>query len=318
MQNSSSGSGGVLKRERVREHLLGLIEVRRPGDAIPSERTLSAELGVSRPTLRAAVDELVATGQLVREHGRGMFVAPAKITQELVSDDAAFVVPRAAGTWSSRLLQLDTIRAGARIGRKLRVSPAAEVVYIARLRLVDGSPMAIEHLHIPAELVPTLTPQELEAGDLYDHLREHHHVHVDQAVQSIEPTVINEAEAAVLDIPVLSPALLIERLTTDTAGLPSSTCTPSTGATATASSPGWRSGPPARIRRRRATTRGSLRGTSRTATSSPRRRGGRPLNESRRRAAERSGRAGGRPEDAPVTHSGALGVHSLTLRGGWG
>ncbi|WEH43144.1 GntR family transcriptional regulator [Streptomyces sp. AM 2-1-1] len=220
MQNSSSGSGGVLKRERVREHLLGLIEVRRPGDAIPSERTLSAELGVSRPTLRAAVDELVATGQLVREHGRGMFVAPAKITQELVSDDAAFVVPRAAGTWSSRLLQLDTIRAGARIGRKLRVSPAAEVVYIARLRLVDGSPMAIEHLHIPAELVPTLTPQELEAGDLYDHLREHHHVHVDQAVQSIEPTVINEAEAAVLDIPVLSPALLIERLTTDTAGRP--------------------------------------------------------------------------------------------------
>lgn len=220
MQNSSSGSGGVLKRERVREHLLGLIEVRRSGDAIPSERTLSAELGVSRPTLRAAVDELVATGQLVREHGRGMFVAPAKITQELVSDDAAFVVPRAAGTWSSRLLQLDTIRAGARIGRKLRVSPAAEVVYIARLRLVDGSPMAIEHLHIPAELVPSLTPQELEAGDLYDHLREHHHVHVDQAVQSIEPTVINEAEAAVLDIPVLSPALLIERLTTDTAGRP--------------------------------------------------------------------------------------------------
>ncbi|MGW0857424.1 GntR family transcriptional regulator [Streptomyces sp. NPDC002690] len=220
MQNSSSGSGGVLKRERVREHLLGLIEVRRPGDAIPSERTLSAELGVSRPTLRAAVDELVATGQLVREHGRGMFVAPAKITQELVSDDAAFVVPRAAGVWSSRLLQLDTIRAGARIGRKLRVSPAAEVVYIARLRLVDGSPMAIEHLHIPAELVPSLTPQELEAGDLYDHLREHHHVHVDQAVQSIEPTVINEAEAAVLDMPVLSPALLIERLTTDTAGRP--------------------------------------------------------------------------------------------------
>ncbi|MFD6424891.1 GntR family transcriptional regulator [Streptomyces sp. NPDC060198] len=220
MQSSSSGSGGVLKRERVREHLLGLIEVRRPGDAIPSERTLSAELGVSRPTLRAAVDELVATGQLVREHGRGMFVAPAKITQELVSDDAAFVVPRAAGTWSSRLLQLDTIRAGARIGRKLRVSPAAEVVYIARLRLVDGSPMAIEHLHIPAELVPSLTPQELEAGDLYDHLREHHHVHVDQAVQSIEPTVINEAEAAVLDMPVLSPALLIERLTTDTAGRP--------------------------------------------------------------------------------------------------
>ncbi|MFD3440419.1 GntR family transcriptional regulator [Streptomyces sp. NPDC058685] len=215
-----STSGAVLKRERVREFLLALVEDRRPGDAIPSERTLSAELGVSRPTLRAAVDELVATGQLVRQHGRGMFVAPAKITQELVSDDAAFAVPRAAGTWSSTVLELATIRAGARIGRKLRISPAAELVYIARLRLVDGAPMAIEHLHIPAGLVPTLTPLELEAGDLYDHLREHHRVFVNEAVQSIEPTVVNEAEAAVLDVPVLSPALLVERLTTDTAGNP--------------------------------------------------------------------------------------------------
>ncbi|KIF71466.1 GntR family transcriptional regulator [Streptomyces sp. AcH 505] len=217
---SGSSGGGVLKRERVREHLLGLIEAGSPGDAIPSERTLCAELGVSRPTLRMAVDELVATGQLVREHGRGMFVAPAKITQELTSDDTAFVVPRASGAWSSRILERATIQAGARIGRKLRVSPAAELIYIARLRLVDGAPIAIEHLHIPAELAPALTPQELEAGDLYDHLREHHQLSVHEATQSIEPTVVNEAEAAVLDVPVLSPALLIERLTLDTSGRP--------------------------------------------------------------------------------------------------
>ncbi|WP_329116637.1 GntR family transcriptional regulator [Streptomyces sp. NBC_01465] len=213
-------SGAVLKRERVREHLLGLIETCRPGDAIPSERTLCAALGVSRPTLRAAVDELVATGQLVRQHGRGMFVAPAKITQELVSDDATVAVPLANGHWSSRLLEFSTVQAGARIGRRLRMSPADELVYIARLRLVDEAPMAIEHLHIPARLVPGLSAQELEAGDLYVHLREQHGVFVHEAVQSIEPTVVNEAEAAVLEVPVLSPALLIERLTTDRSGQP--------------------------------------------------------------------------------------------------
>ncbi|MEV0848217.1 GntR family transcriptional regulator [Streptomyces sp. NPDC049954] len=217
---TSSSSGAVPKRERVREFLLSLIESRGAGEAIPSERTLSAELGVSRPTLRAAVDELVATGALVREHGRGMFVAPAKITQELVSDDTTLSVPAAQGTWSSRVLEQSTIQAGARIGRRLRLSPAARLVYIARLRLVDGLPMAIEHLHIPQELVPGLTPPELEAGDLYEHLREHHDVHVHEATQSIEPTVVNEAEAEVLDVPVLSPALLIERLTTDSSGRP--------------------------------------------------------------------------------------------------
>ncbi|QXE38855.1 GntR family transcriptional regulator [Streptomyces sp. GMY02] len=217
---SGGSSGAVLKRERVREHLLGLIEAGSPGDAIPSERALCAELGVSRPTLRTAVDELVATGQLVREHGRGMFVAPAKITQELTPEDTAFVVPRASGTWSSRILERTTFRAGARIGRKLRVSPAAELIYIARLRLVDGSPIAIEHLHIPAELAPALTPQELESGELYDHLREHHQLSVHEATQSIEPTVVSESEAEVLGVPVLSPALLIERLTLDTSGRP--------------------------------------------------------------------------------------------------
>lgn len=217
----SGSSGAMLKRERVREHLLGLIEAGRPGDPIPSERALCAELGVSRPTLRAVVDELVATGLLSREQGRGTFVAPAKITQELASRVTAFAVPSASGSWSSRILERATIKAGARIGRRLRISPAAEVVYIARLRLVDGAPMAVEHLHFTASLVPaSLTTEELEAGDLYEHLREHHGVTVREATQSIEPTVVNETEAEVLDVPVLSPALLIERLTTDTSGHP--------------------------------------------------------------------------------------------------
>ncbi|MFJ3667018.1 GntR family transcriptional regulator [Streptomyces sp. NPDC090106] len=212
--------GAVLKRERVRDFLLGLVESRRPGDPIPSERALCARLEVSRPTLRAAVDELVAAGQLVREHGRGMFVAPEKITQELVSDERSMTLPQAAGAWSSRLLEFTTVPAGARVGRKLRISPAAEIVYVARLRLVDGAPMAIEHLHIKAGLVPALSAEELEAGDLYEHLRRQHGVHVREAVQAIEPTVVTRAEAELLDVPELSPALLFERLTSDTGGQP--------------------------------------------------------------------------------------------------
>lgn len=212
--------GAVLKRERVRGFILELMESRSPGDPIPSERSLCAELSVSRPTLRAAVDELVAAGVLVREHGRGMFVAAAKITQELVSDQRPMSVPQAAGTWSSRLLEFTTVPAGARVGRKLRVSPAADIFYVGRLRLVDGAPMAIEHLHIPAALVPELTARELESGHLYEHLRTRHGVAVQEAVQSIEPTVVTRAEADVLDVPELSPALLFERLTTDTGQRP--------------------------------------------------------------------------------------------------
>ncbi|MGA5383135.1 GntR family transcriptional regulator [Streptomyces pseudogriseolus] len=215
-----AASGAVLKRERVRDALLELIEARRPGDAVPSERTLCAQLGVSRPTVRAAVDELVVVGLLVREHGRGMFVAAEKITQELVAGSGALTVPQARGVWTSRVLELRTLPAGARVGRRLRVSPAATIRYAARLRLVDGAPMAIEHLHLPAALVPGLTGVELEQGDLYEHFRDRHGVRVAEAVQSVEPTVVTRAEADLLDVPELSPALLFERLTTDTAGRP--------------------------------------------------------------------------------------------------
>ncbi|MEV0119677.1 GntR family transcriptional regulator [Streptomyces sp. NPDC050844] len=219
MNHQRTTPGGMLKRERVREVLLDLIETRRPGDAIPSERTLCADLGVSRPTLRAAVDDLVTSGLLVREHGRGMFVAPAKVTQELISASRPLSAPQAPGGWSSRVVEFRTVRAGARIGRKLHVSPAAEIVYVARLRLVDGEPIALEHLHIPAALTPGLTPEQMESG-FYAHLREVRHIRPAHAVQSIEPTVVTEAEARLLGVPELSPALLFDRITTDTEGRP--------------------------------------------------------------------------------------------------
>ncbi|MEU5915194.1 GntR family transcriptional regulator [Streptomyces sp. NPDC004288] len=203
-----------LKRARVREHLLAVIDGRRPGDAIPSERTLCAALEVSRPTLRAAVDELVATGLLVREHGRGMFVAPAKITQELVADDHPASAPRSPGGWTSTVLELRTTRAGARIGRKLAISPAAELVHVTRLRHVDGAPIALEQLHVPADLVPGLTAADMEGG-FYAHLRERRGIRPAHAVQSIEPTVLSEEEAVLLEVPVLSPALLFDRITSD-------------------------------------------------------------------------------------------------------
>src|SRR5918995_4602263 len=74
---------GMTKQATTRDLVLDLIEQLTVGDAIPSERQLSSDFGVSRLTVRAALDDLVREGYLVRRHGSGTFVSEPKIAQEL-------------------------------------------------------------------------------------------------------------------------------------------------------------------------------------------------------------------------------------------
>src|SRR6478735_8860003 len=71
------------KQSETRNRILDLIEQLGVGDAIPSERQLCTDLGVSRLTVRAALDDLVRDGMLIRRHGSGTFVSEPKIAQEL-------------------------------------------------------------------------------------------------------------------------------------------------------------------------------------------------------------------------------------------
>src|SRR5262249_21472340 len=122
------------------------------------------------------------------------------------------------GVWTSRTVDFTRINAGARIGRRLRLSPGAPVLRITRLRLVDGSPMSVDTVCVPEVLVPRLTAEDLEKHSFYQLLASRYGIEVDEAVQSIEPTVTDETESALLDVPLHFPALLFERTTTDAAG----------------------------------------------------------------------------------------------------
>src|SRR3954470_5486613 len=94
-----------MKRVRVRDQLRQLIEDRPPGELIPSERDLSEQFGVSRPTLRAAIEDLARDGLLVRHHGRGTFTKTIPQQRELAptADAAGFTAPPADGNWHSRV-----------------------------------------------------------------------------------------------------------------------------------------------------------------------------------------------------------------------
>jgi GntR family transcriptional regulator len=208
----------MTKQRETRERVLELIEPLSVGDAIPSERQLGVDLSVSRLTVRAALDELVREGYLVRRRGAGTFVAEPKVAKGIditsFSDDM-----RARGlTPGSRTLDMREIPAGARLGRILHVSPSESVLAVKRLRLADGEPMAIELLHTRLSLVPGLTAAELETNSFYDLLGDRYGISIVGGTQTVEPTVTNEEESAALGVPLHSPALLFERVTRSTEG----------------------------------------------------------------------------------------------------
>jgi GntR family transcriptional regulator len=204
----------VTKQSHTRRQVLDLIHRLGVGTAIPSERQLSSDLGVSRLTVRAALDELAREGYLVRRRGSGTYVQQPKISQELTITSFSEDMRRRGMVPGSRTLSMTTILAGARLGRFLQVSPSERILVIKRLRLADGESMAIETLHLPEVLMPGLSAKDL-SGSFYELLHERYGIVIAAGTQAIEPTVTNEEESAALGVPLHSPAFLFERTSLD-------------------------------------------------------------------------------------------------------
>jgi GntR family transcriptional regulator len=215
---SATSERGTTKQSETRNQVLDLVEKLAVGDAIPSERQLSADLGVSRPTVRAALDELVREGQLVRRQGSGTFVSAPKIAQELTMTSFTEDMRRRGMVPASRTLDIRRTQAGAHLGRHLHVSPSEVVVVIERLRLADRETMAIETLHVAERLVPGLSAADLEQSSFYELLEGRYGIVIVGGEQTIEPTVTSEHESAALGVPLHSPAFVFERTTNDEDG----------------------------------------------------------------------------------------------------
>ena len=215
---SASTRQRMTKQSQTRDRVVDLIDGLAVGEAIPSERQLSVDLGVSRLTVRAAIDELVREGYLTRRRGSGTFLREPKIAQEQTMTSFSEEMRRRGIRPASKTLSLTTAMAGAYLGRSLHVSPSERILVIQRLRLADGETMAIETLHVRESLVPGLAGADLERGSFYELLAERYGITIVGGVQTIEPTVTNEEESEALGVPLHSPAFLFERTTRSESG----------------------------------------------------------------------------------------------------
>lgn len=216
--NGTTRRATSAKRDLVRDHILAVIADYGPGRGLPPERELAEQLGVSRPTVRAAIQDLTQSGLLVRQPGRGTFTSPHKVTQELSTTAEGCGVPPAEGSWTSRTVSFATAAAGPARALRLGLAPGEQITRIVRVRLVEHEPIAIERLELPAALVAGLRSRDMESGNFYQLLRERFGIVVAEALQTMEPTVANPEQAELLEVPAFFPLLQVQRTTQDAAG----------------------------------------------------------------------------------------------------
>lgn len=168
-------AAGAVKYMAVRDHLRGRIARMEPEDRLPPEPVLCQEYGVSRITIRRAVEELIREGLLVREQGRGTFVTEPRFTQQVRETFADQVTgfyrqqTELGREVTTRVLQSRIVRNPA-AASALGLIPADELVELARLRFVNG----ILHQHVltylPADRYSDVVNEDFSRGSLYDHL----------------------------------------------------------------------------------------------------------------------------------------------------
>ncbi|WP_046176163.1 GntR family transcriptional regulator [Domibacillus indicus] len=184
-----------------------------PGDPLPSEREYAEQLTISRMTVRQAITNLVNAGLLVRQKGRGTFVAEQKLEQKLSGLTSFTEDMKARGmTPRSTLLSFEIIPADKKIAERLALKKHTPVYEMKRIRLADEVPMALETVYISANLVKGLT-EKVVASSLYRYIEEELGLAIGHAVQSMEAAVANETERTHLLVSKGAPVLLIERNT---------------------------------------------------------------------------------------------------------
>ncbi|MDL4774293.1 MULTISPECIES: GntR family transcriptional regulator [Thermomonosporaceae] len=187
-----------------------------PGDRLENEVQLADRCGLSRPTVRQAIQHLVDKGLLVRKRGVGTQVVQAQVRRpvELTSlhDDLA-----AAGREPrTEVLALDSGPAEDQVAKELGVPPGTEVTRMRRLRFTGAEPLALLTNHLPTDLVD-FTADDLAGHGLYELLRTSG-INLRVAHQAIGARGATAAEARLLDERRGVPLLTMTRTAFDDKG----------------------------------------------------------------------------------------------------
>jgi GntR family transcriptional regulator, N-acetylglucosamine utilization regulator len=185
----------------------------KPGEPVPSEQTISAQMGVSRMTARQALKSLCDLGLIYSQRGKGTFVSGSKLEKSFrqvlsFSEEMAARGSRA----SSKVLLFEVARADASVADALGLSPGDAIINLRRLRLADAIPMGIEWSRIPLHLCSDLPDKFDPKTSLYQILEQRYGIRVLVTDEVAEAGLARSEEARLLHIAKRSPVLLFSRI----------------------------------------------------------------------------------------------------------
>ncbi|MEU7382982.1 MULTISPECIES: GntR family transcriptional regulator [unclassified Streptomyces] len=187
-----------------------------PGSLLGNEIELAARLGLSRPTVRQAIQSLVDKGLLVRRRGVGTQVVHSRVKRPLELSSLYDDLEAAGQRPSTTVLVNTVVPASAEVAAALAVAEGEEVHRIERLRLAHGEPMAYLTNYLPSGLLDLDTAQ-LEATGLYRLMRAAG-ITLHSARQCIGARAAGPAEAERLAEAEGAPLLTMQRTTFDDTG----------------------------------------------------------------------------------------------------
>jgi GntR family transcriptional regulator len=181
-------------------------------EQLPNEFKLAEHFGVSKITVRQALQQLVDLGYVRREQGRGTFITKRKFDEgprELTSFTEEMKRHRLVA--SSRLLSQIVVDADARVTHALGLPARSPVYVLKRVRLSAGEPVSVQTAHIPADFVPGLV---MDAGaSLYEILQTRYDLYPARARETYTAAAADQAAAELLGIATGSPVFAVERIT---------------------------------------------------------------------------------------------------------
>lgn len=197
--------------QQVREDLRARLAAGEFADAFPGELALTAQYGVSRHTVREALRALREDGTVTAARGRPPRVGPVEIEAPLGALASLFATVEARGLEQRSVVRRLDERTDAAAADRLGLPAAAPLVFLERLRLAGGEPLALDRVWLPAEVARPLLGADFTRTSLYAELAQRCGVRLTGGREQVRAVQPGPGERRLLRVPPTAALLLVER-----------------------------------------------------------------------------------------------------------